>query len=274
MPIVTIFAQSNILIMKVSVIGAGNMGGAVARGLVNSGKVPAEDITLTAGHKESLESYAPQGFVLTTDNASAVSGADVVMIAVKPAAVFSVVDEAVQSLADGSVVVCIAAGIDPDEFIGHLDAAGKAAVDLVYVIPNTAVENGSGVSFVTPVRDNHNSAGKVAELFGAMGLVKVVDMEGLVAGMVLSSCGIAYAMKYIQSCIEVGCSLGFSAEEARKIVISTVGGAAGLLGYRDSSPETEIRRVATPGGHTEKGLNRMDAEGFTEIIKAAMLDSE
>lgn len=260
--------------MKVSIIGAGNMGGAIARGLVNSGMVAAEDITLTAGHRESLESFARQGFVLTGDNASAVSGADVVMIAVKPAAVFSVVDETAPFIADGSVVVCIAAGIDQCEFISHLDAAGKGAIDLIYVIPNTAVENGSGVSFVTPVRDSHGSAAKVAEMFGAMGLVKVVDMEGLVAGMVLSSCGIAYVMKYIQSCIEVGCSLGFSAEEARSIVIATVSGAAGLLGHRDSSPEAEIRRVATPGGHTEKGLNRMEAEGFTEIIKAAMLDSE
>ncbi len=260
--------------MKVSIIGAGNMGGAIARGLVNSGKVAAGDITLTAGHRESLDVFAPQGFVLTTDNASAASGADMVMIAVKPAAVFAVVDEIAASLADGSVVVCIAAGIDPDEFINHLDAAGREAVDLIYVIPNTAVENCGGVSFVTPVRDNNASVAEVSELFGAMGLVKVVDMDGLVAGMVLSSCGIAYAMKYIQSCIEVGESLGFSAEEARSIVLSTVGGAAGLLSYRDSSPETEIRRVATPGGHTEKGLRRMDAEGFTEIIKAAMLDSE
>ena len=63
--------------------------------------------------------------------------------------------------------------------------------------------------------------------------------------------------------------MGFDSAEALEIACDTVGGAAALLQYRKSSPSEEIRRVATPGGYTERGLKAMDKEGFTAALEAA-----
>ena len=141
--------------MKICIIGAGNMGGAVALGLVNSGRYRAEDITLTAGHRESLAQYEPKGFKLSTDNKEAVREAELIMVAVKPATVFPVIDDIAPAIdAEKQCIVCIAAGINPDEFLKHLDAGSegnatavtdnRGKADLIYVIPNTGSEIGMG----------------------------------------------------------------------------------------------------------------------------------
>ncbi|MBR6631322.1 MAG: pyrroline-5-carboxylate reductase, partial [Alistipes sp.] len=91
--------------------------------------------------------------------------------------------------------------------------------------------------------------------------------EGLIpAGTSLASCGIAYALRYIRAAMEGGVELGFRADDAKRIVMQTLRGAADILAANNSHPEAEIDRVTTPGGLTIKGLNAMEASGFTHSV--------
>ena len=106
----------------------------------------------------------------------------------------------------------------------------------------------------------------VLDMFSRMGYALEIEESMMAAGTALASCGIAYAMKYIQASAAGGESLGFSPEKAREIVEYTVKGAAELLLSTGNAPQTEIDKVTTPGGMTQKGLAAMDQDGFSQAV--------
>ena len=257
--------------MKICIIGAGNMGGALALGLINAGRLEPSDITVTTRSESSLKRYTDRGLKGTTDNCAAVSGQDIVFIAVKPGSVAGVCGQIAGSLNPGKqIIVCIAAGIKPEEI---LDRLGQDT-ELVYVIPNTAVELGRSVSFISAVHCCEKSVKTIELLMSKVGETRVVPLELLNAGMALASCGIAYALKYVVAAAQAGESLGFSSQDSLSIVAATVEGAAALLRGTPGTPQEQIRKVATPGGHTEKGMVRMDEAGFTDAVRAGLIPPE
>ena len=105
----------------------------------------------------------------------------------------------------------------------------------------------------------------VKDLFSGIGDVMVITEKKLPAYMALSSCGIAYAMRYVRAAMEGGIELGIPAPIAQKVVLQTMLGAIELL--KDGAhPESEIDKVTTPGGFTIKGLNTMERYGFTTSV--------
>ena len=147
---------------------------------------------------------------------------------------------------------------------------GSEDFTLFRVIPNTAVEIGKSVTFVSSCNASPDQVKMLEDMFSAMGLVVSVDEEMMQPATALASCGIAYAMKYIQSAAEGGESLGFSKSQALSIVEATVDGAVALLQARAADPEDEIRKVTTPGGMTEKGLRAMAEKGFSEAVVSGL----
>ena len=91
------------------------------------------------------------------------------------------------------------------------------------------------------------------------------------AGMVLASCGIANALRYVRAATEGGVQLGFRAGEAQHIVAQTLRGAASLLDADGAHAETEIDKVTTPGGLTIRGLNAMEQAGFSNAVIRGLL---
>jgi pyrroline-5-carboxylate reductase len=104
-----------------------------------------------------------------------------------------------------------------------------------------------------------------------LGDAMLVEERLMNAGMVLASCGIAYALRYIRAASEGGVQLGFRAAEAQHIVAQTLRGAASLLERPNAHPEAEIDRVTTPGGLTIRGLNAMEQAGFTNAVIRGLL---
>ncbi len=259
-----IFAEQVVYeFMKISIIGAGNIGGAMARGLVAKGALEPSSLTLTTAHEQSLAKYAGLGCNLTTDNRSAACDADIVVLAVKPWLIGDVVDEIKEVLSQGrQMVVSLAAGVDNRDLSGRLGNS----VDLVCVIPNTAIEIGESVTFLCPVNISAARLGVVRALFDKLGRTFVVDEAHLPAGTALASCGIAFAMRYARAATEGGVQLGFKPDVALEIVEQTVVGAMKLMEAHGSHPEVEIDRVTTPGGITIKGLNAMEEAGFTNAV--------
>ena len=107
-------------------------------------------------------------------------------------------------------------------------------------------------------------------LFDAVGKTAVVDERRLKAGMMLASCGTAFALRYVRASAEGGVELGLYPKEAVEAALQTVKGAAALLEARGTHPEQEIDRVTTPGGITIRGLNAMEEAGFTAAVIAGL----
>ena len=99
-----------------------------------------------------------------------------------------------------------------------------------------------------------------------LGKTLLVDERRLNAGMMVASCGTAFALRYARAAMEGGIQLGLYPAEAREAVYQTMKGAVDLADARGTHPEAEIDRVTTPGGITIRGLNAMEEAGFTASV--------
>ena len=260
--------------MTIAIIGTGNMGGAIMRGLIKSRICNPEDIVCTAKTEATLNKIREYdaNVRISRDNASAVAAADIVVLAVKPWLVPEVLEEILPNLRPKEhVLVSVAAGVTLEQLAEIAIPPSSSEKDgvglpLFRVIPNTAVETLCGVTFIAQYGATNQQTEQIQRLFSALGYTLIVDEKLLSAGTALASCGIAFAMRYIRAAIEGGVELGFRPEEAARIVEHTVKGAATLLLESGAHPEAEIDKVTTAGGVTIKGLNAMERAGFTAAV--------
>ena len=252
--------------MKIAIIGAGAMGGAMADGFIKSGAVKPADISVANPTASKLEHFALQGASVTTDNKTAAEGADIVVIAVKPWLVEQVVNELKPVLNyTRQTIITVAAGISGSQFTAWLKK-DDAVPQTFIVIPNTAIAVLASMTFIVPVNATADTTTTIKALFDNVGQTMVTDERHLSAGMTLASCGIAYAMRYVRAAAEGGVELGFKADMAKDIVLQTMKGAVELLQANGNHPEAEIDKVCTPGGLTIRGLNEMEHAGFTSAV--------
>ena len=249
--------------MKISVIGAGAMGGATVEGLIKGTFVNNNDIIVADPCKATLQRFADKGVATTDDNAKAASAADIVMVVVKPWLVETVLKGIRQSLdASRQTLIVIAAGVSSTnirEWVGD--------IPLFLAIPNIAIAELASMTFVVEATPQHTGhADEVKALFDSMGDTIFTDEAHLGSGTALASCGIAYALRYIRAASEGGVQLGFKADDATRIVAQTVKGAVSLLESSGKHPEQLIDQVTTPGGVTIKGLNAMEEAGFSNAV--------
>lgn len=261
--------------VRIAVLGAGNIGGALAKGIILKKIIKPENLTLTAKHTESLNRYGNLGCNLTLSNTDAVKDADIVFIAVKPWSVIPVLEEIKPELdCSRQTIVCLAAGLDSDKIIPSLQKEDGSVPGFLFAIPNTAIEIGESVTFLAPVTADKAQLETVSQIFDKLGRAVVIPESKLQAGTALASCGIAYAMRYARAAVLGGVELGFEANEALEIVEQTVIGAMSLMQAHSSHPETEIDKVTTPGGITIKGLNAMEKAGFTTAVIEGLKSSK
>lgn len=254
--------------MKVSIIGGGNMGGAIACGLTTGSLIKAADITVSdinTGILKSLSGFNAQ-IGTTTSNADAVKDADIVIIAVKPWLIDRIVAEIQPSLQlKKQIIVSIVAGV-PFE---HLNTILKKGDDnpMVYrVIPNIAISVGESMTMISACNTTPAQDELVQSLFNELGKSIMIEERLMAAGTALGSCGTAFALRYVRASMEAGIEMGLYPHQAQAIVAQTVKGAVELLMANGTHPETEIDKVCTPGGITIKGLNELEHAGFTSAV--------
>ena len=250
--------------MKLAVIGAGNMGGALIKGWAKSGKVA--EITIADKNEVLLKQFKTDypAIQTTTDNVAAVKGADVVVLVVKPWLMKLVLEE-VRGVLDlkRQIIVSDAANFTTAMLEEQLGAAGQ----YFYVIPNIAAEFGASMSFIAKGKDSGaESLQTVENLYSLVGDTLVVEERLVGPGMMMASCGIAYVMRYIRAQMEGGCEMGFYPAQAKQIALQTMQGAVSLLKETGWHPEEAIDKVTTPGGVTIKGLNELDHAGFNSAV--------
>ena len=250
--------------MKISVIGAGAMGGATVEGMIKADYFDNKNIIVSDPAEVVLKKFADQGIRTTTDNAAATKEADVVMVFVKPWLVETVLKGIKDSLnPTKQILVVIAAGVKSASIQEWL---GTQCPPLFLCIPNIAIAELASMTFLVPVATESSHTETVKAIFDAMGNTLITDEQHLAAGTTLASCGIAYAMRYVRAASEGGVELGFKADQAKEIVMQTMLGAVKLLEASGLHPEAAIDLVTTPGGVTIKGLNEMEHAGFTSAV--------
>lgn len=239
------------------------MGGAIARGLAKGSLVKVEDIRVSnpsPGKLEALKAEFPD-MQVTADNSEAVAGADIVVLAVKPWIVGEVLHKL--QLKETQMLISIAAGIKLGELWQMLGQKGNP---LFRVIPNTAISEMQSMTLVSCSQASQEQIQLVLDVFSEMGLAMLIPEEKMAAATAMTSCGIAYALKYIQAAMQAGIELGVRPKDGMRMVAQSLKGAAELILANDTHPSVEIDKVCTPGGLTIKGINQLEHDGFTSAL--------
>lgn len=255
--------------MKIAIIGAGNMGGALARGMAKGSTVATSEIYVANPSRAKLEALKGEfpEINITTNNCEAAAAADLVVLAVKPWKVVEVLDQIKPHLDyTRQAVASMVGGLGIAQLSAWLDKGCGTLPATYLIIPNTAIATMSSMTFIASARATKAQERHIEDIFNELGVAMVVDESQIAAGTSLASCGIAYALRYIRAAMEGGVELGFRADDAKRIVMQTMRGAVDILAANGTHPEVEIDRVTTPGGLTIKGLNAMESAGFTPSV--------
>lgn len=247
---------------KLAIIGGGNLGRAIAEGLVKSQFLPAGDIIVTRRNTALLQDLAAQGVVVMRDNAEAVHQARTVVLAVKPYNVRDILRELSPVLSTQHLLISVVTGVWMEE----LEQAAGKTLPLFRAMPNTAIAIQESMTCLSHRNATPEQVAFVQGLFDRLGRAVTIDEKLMDASTVLGACGIAYALRFIRANIQGGIEIGFDAQTASLIAAQTVKGAAELLIRTGRHPEQEIDKVTTPKGCTIAGLNEMEHQGFSSSL--------
>lgn len=254
---------------KITIIGSGNIGLSLAKGIVGAGKCTASDITLTRRSIQSLETEKALGFSVSENNGQAIEGAEIVVLAVLPQQIRQVMEEIKPVLSSDQVVVSVASGVTCADIKAVL---GEKAI-VVRAMPNTAIAIGQSMTCIASAEAAAHIA-IVEDLFDTVGSVVVINEELMTSATALCACGIAFFLRSIRAASQGGVEIGFHAHDALKMAVQTAKGAADLLLQMESHPESEIDKVTSPKGCTIAGLNEMEHHGFSSaFIKGIKLSA-
>ena len=253
---------------KIGFVGAGNMAAALAGGIAGSGD--KEFVCQATDPLEEARSrfVAQTGATATGDLAELVKGSDVLVLAVKPQVVPSLLQELAPLIETEQVVVSIAAGVT----LGTLEAGLGRSVRLVRAMPNTPALVRRGVTVVARGgAATEEDLGVVERVLSGVGQVLVVDDEGLLdAVTAVSGSGPGFVFAFAEALIAAAGEAGLPEPMATVLVQETLAGAAELWRSSEETAEELRRRVTSPGGTTEAGLGALDEAGFSEAVGSAI----
>lgn len=248
---------------KVAIIGGGNLGVAIAEGLLKSNYTLASNIYITKRNPVSLKDLQLKGVNVSANNKEAVYNSHLVIIAVKPFQIKEVLEGLKDDLQpDYHILISVVTGV----FIEDIQNIIKKRIPIFRAMPNTAIAVMESMTCLSYFNAQLEQITLVESLFSNLGKVAVIDEKLMDAATVLGACGTAYAMRYIRANIQGGIEIGFDAATASLIAAQTVKGATELLLQRGSHPEQEIDKVTTPKGCTIAGLNEMEHQGFSSSL--------
>ena len=249
--------------MKITIIGAGNIGSAVAACLAKGHLYNEKDIIISTPHTDKLENLHKQfpAIRIMTENQYAISEADIIILAVKPC----IVDEVLSPLrfSRTQILVSLVTGIS----ISHLAHLSETEMPIFRVVPNIAITEHSSLTLITSRKAGKEHQQLIKQTFEEGGKCLFAEEKQLDIISALTSSGIAFALKYIHAAMQAGIELGISAEDAMRMT------AYSMILNHDTHTLLEIEKAATPGGATIKGLNELEHRGFTSAVIHAIKSS-
>lgn len=266
---------------RIAIIGGGNMGTALLSGLLRAGH-PVKDLVVSEKSASRAEYLAQTYSVRVGSVPDAVENAGVVILAVKPADVDSVIVELAAAAADAErdsveqVLVSVVAGVTT----GHYEARLTAGLPVIRVMPNTPALVGFGISalaagrFATPAQLT-----EAAELFRCVGKTLTIPEDQMDAVTAVSGSGPAYFFLFIEALVDAGVASGLTRAVATDLAVQTMAGSAEMLmerlesstGDRPDTTAAELRaQVTSPGGTTAAGLRELERGGLRTAVAAAV----
>jgi pyrroline-5-carboxylate reductase len=253
---------------KIGFLGAGNMAGALIRGLLASGTVTDAQVRASDVRRARLEELqTAHGIQTSSSNVDIVRWADVLVLAVKPQVLGPVLDEVAPEVNKDTTVISLAAGV-PCAFIQARLPAGSR---VVRSMPNTPALVLRGATAVTAGAHATEADTRLAvSLFDAVGRTVVVPETLMDAVTGLSGSGPAYVMLIIEGLADGGVRAGLPRDTALLLAAQTVLGAAQLLVETGDHPGKLKDMVTSPGGTTIHGLGALEAAGVRHAMMAAV----
>ena len=255
---------------SISILGCGNIGSAIAKGLVKSG-IAAKNITLTRRKSESLTEFQKLGFQITDDNTPAVKESEIILMSVGPNQLMGLLDDVTPYLTKDHLIISIVSGVS----IAEIQSKVGMEIHIVRAMPNTAAGLCESMTCLSSINEFDKGLQTARELFNNVGQTLIIDEEQMASATALCACGVAFFLRAIRAASQGGIEIGFHSGEAFIIAAQTARGASTLLLNNAAHPEAEIDRVTTPMGATIAGLNEMEHQGFSSaMIKGITTSTE
>lgn len=247
----------------IAILGSGNMGLYIAKGLSQSGMYEAGAITLTRRNLAALDEYKAQGFQVSNDNLSATAKSDIIILGVLPQQLNEVLDQISPEInPEKQLIISIISGVTCQDIKNRLNKD----VEVIRVMPNTAIAINQSMTCIAADNAQAENIELVKNIFGTVGVSVVIKEELMPSATALCSSGIAFFLRTIRAATEAGVQLGFHASEALAMAAQTAKGAADLLIQLQTHPEVQIDKVTSPKGCTIAGLNEMEHNGFSSAM--------
>jgi pyrroline-5-carboxylate reductase len=257
---------------KIAILGGGNIGSAIALGLVNSKLYQASEIIITRRNQELLKSFSETGFQTSHDNTQAVNDSEIIIITVTPQLLNGLLAGIKKSVnPKKQIIISIVSGVT----IKQIRAQVGNAVAVIRAMPNTAIAIRESMTCISADEKDHDKLETVKNIFNHLGRSLVIDEALMVPATALCACGIAFFLRAVRAASQGGIEIGFHAEDALLMAAQTAKGAASLLLKMGDHPESEVDKVTTPQGCTISGLNQMEHNGFSSaMIKGITTSAE
>lgn len=252
---------------KFAILGVGNMGGALLKGLIDTNAADPSRVTIHNKRAERTAEIARRyGVHAAPSNLECVAGADIVLLAVKPQIMFKVLEE-VRGAAPNALYISVAAGISTE----RIERALGGAPRVVRAMPNTPALIHEGATGLSSGQFASEGDLELANaVFQKVGRVAVVDEIHLDAVTGLSGSGPAYVMLIIEAFCDAGVKVGLSREIAMELAVQTIRGSARLLQETGEHPGRLKDMVTSPGGTAIAGLHTLEAGGLRTTIMNAV----
>ena len=254
---------------KFAIIGGGNLGSAIAEGLVKTEAIRNGNISITRRKIQLINHLKEKGVNVLSDNVSAVKDADIVLLVVKPYQLADILTEIKPFLKPEMIIVSMVAGFS----LSSIEAIIGDRIPLFRGMPNTAIALCESMTCLAYDKRWDMYKEEVFRIFDLLGKSVVITEELMASATVLGACGIAFALRFMRAAMQGGIEIGFAADVAQFITAQTMKGASELILQSNHHPEQEIDKVTTPRGITISGLNEMEHQGFSSALIQGLITS-
>lgn len=255
--------------LKIAIIGAGNIGKSIANGLLDTKYIAAKDLYLTRRKEELLAEFKNKGVCVGSNNKEAVKNSKVIILAVEPQQIDSVLEEIKDVLvADHHIIISVATAVTINQIQKMIDKN----IPVIRSMPNTAIAIGESMTCLSSL--NSDTGMDIAkDIFDTLGITLLISEEQMTPATALAACGVAFFLRAIRAASQGGIEIGFHSRDALLMAAQTAKGAASLLLQHSDHPEGEIDKVTTPRGCTIAGLNKMEHAGFSSAMIQGIVTS-
>jgi pyrroline-5-carboxylate reductase len=255
---------------NIAILGGGNIGTSLAKGLINSQLYNPENIIITRRRTQMIENLTLEGIIVSSDNLQSVKASRMVFLTVKPMQAKEVLQEIALAMDPKKhILVSVVTGLSSKE----IKAIIGEQVPVFLAMPNTALALCESMTCIShgEVQEKHKE--EVINIFNHVGKCITIPEELMGASTVMAACGVAFALRFLRSIAQGGIEIGFGAELSTLIAAQTLKGAARLAQESGNHPEHEIDKVTTPMGITISGLNEMEHNGFSSALIKGLIAS-